>query len=121
MAVVDADQLQQVLTNLIMNGIQAMPNGGSLTLEMWREHGEPPAGHGATPGEYFCVSVRDEGEGIPARNLKHIFDPFFTTKEVGKGSGLGLSIAYGIMEEHNGWIDVTSSRDREVVFACICP
>jgi signal transduction histidine kinase len=120
-AIVDSDQLQQVLTNLIINGIQAMRGGGSVTVEAGREHVEPPAGHRAKPGDFFYISVRDEGEGIPAKNVKHIFDPFFTTKDVGQGSGLGLSIAYGIMEEHNGWIEVASELGRGSCFRVYLP
>lgn len=120
-ASVDADQLQQVVTNLVMNGMQAMPQGGPLDIEVRRERGEPPAGHQAQPGDYFCISVRDQGEGIPAKNLKHIFDPFFTTKEVGKGSGLGLSIAFGIIQEHGGWVDVTSQPEEGSCFRVYLP
>jgi signal transduction histidine kinase len=118
---VDADQIQQVMTNLIVNGVQAMPTGGTLSVEVRREHAEPPAGQQAKPGDYFRISVRDEGEGIPARNLKHIFDPFFTTKDVGEGSGLGLSIALGIVQEHGGWIDVRSQPGKGSCFSVYLP
>jgi signal transduction histidine kinase len=120
-ALVDADQMQQVMTNLIMNGVQAMPGGGSLDVEVRREHGEPPAAQKAKPGDYFCISVRDEGEGIPTKNLKHVFDPFFTTKDVGEGSGLGLSIAFGIVQEHGGWIDVRSQLGKGSCFSVYLP
>lgn len=121
-ASVDAGQFQQVVTNLIMNGIQAMAHGGTLEVELRREHAQPPAGgQNAQAGEYFHVAIRDEGQGIPEENLKHIFDPFFTTKDVGEGSGLGLSIAFGIVKEHGGWIDVQSELGKGSCFSVYLP
>jgi signal transduction histidine kinase len=118
---VDAGQLEHVVTNLVMNAMQAMPNGGSLDVEVGRRHGIPPAGHEAKSGDCYYISVRDEGEGIPAENQKHIFDPFFSTRDVGQGSGLGLSIAFGIVQEHGGWIEVTSQPGMGSCFCIYLP
>jgi signal transduction histidine kinase len=105
---VDAGQIQQVLMNIILNAVQAMPGGGAVRVDMRSTVARPPEGHEGAEGRYLRISVRDEGAGISPEHLPHIFEPFFTTKDVGKGSGLGLSIAYGIVREHGGWIDVQS-------------
>jgi signal transduction histidine kinase len=121
---VDADpgQLQQVLLNLAMNGIQAMPGGGELILRVKAEVTVTrPGAETAEMGPWCSICVEDHGEGIPPEDLPHIFDPFFTTKEVGQGTGLGLSIAYGIIEEHGGWIDVESTPGRGSVFTVFLP
>jgi len=105
---VDPAMIQQVLTNLVVNGLQAMGEGGHLTVRLARRHAVPPADVDGAPGEYATVTVEDQGAGIVAEHLAHIFEPFFTTKDVGEGTGLGLSVAYGIVREHGGWIDVQS-------------
>lgn len=112
----DSGQLQQVLLNLAMNGLQAMPNGGKLGLEL---KGPEAAEEGAAP--YGLIRVIDSGQGIPAQDLQHIFDPFFTTKDIGQGTGLGLSIAYGIVEEHGGRIEVSSTLGQGSVFSVFLP
>ncbi|HKI51823.1 MAG TPA: ATP-binding protein [Geothermobacteraceae bacterium] len=121
-ALADSNQLQQVLLNLTMNGIQAMPSGGTLTLSV--EQTEPLA-HPEKPGEksahYALISVIDTGDGISEEHLPHLFDPFFTTKDIGQGSGLGLSIAYGIVQEHDGWIAVQSELGRGSQFRVYLP
>ncbi len=121
---VDADpgQLQQVLLNLAMNGIQAMPDGGNLSLRLKREDrvARPSSGTAET-GPWCSIQVEDQGQGISAENIPHVFDPFFTTKEVGRGTGLGLSIAYGIVEEHGGWIDATSTPGEGSLFSVFLP
>jgi len=117
----DAGQIQQVLTNLIINGIQAMPDGGELAITVNIEATAPPAGENAGVKKYLAICVKDEGQGIPEVNLPHIFEPFFTTKGVGKGTGLGLSIAYGIVEEHGGWIDVQSEPEQGACFTIYLP
>ena len=96
-AEVDRDQIGQVLTNLITNAYDAMPGGGMLTLR--------------TTGREDDVSfeVTDTGCGIPESNLSKIFEPFFTTKQMGKGTGLGLAVTYGIVKMHTGSIEVTSN------------
>jgi two-component system, NtrC family, sensor kinase len=107
-AEVDASQIQQVVSNMIENAIHAMPEGGTVTIRVesgpFRAESSPTAGCGCAR-----ITIEDQGVGIPAENLEHIFDPFFTTKDVGKGTGLGLSIAYGIVQDHGGWIEVSSA------------
>ncbi|NQU23880.1 MAG: HAMP domain-containing protein [Candidatus Nealsonbacteria bacterium] len=117
----DAGQIQQVLTNLIVNAIQAMPEGGKVEVAIRREHACPPEGHDGSEGEYVCLSVRDEGVGISEENMRLLFEPFFTTKDIGKGTGLGLSIAYGIVGEHGGWIDVASEPEEGSCFSVYLP
>jgi two-component system NtrC family sensor kinase len=121
--VVEADGtlIQQVLTNLVLNGIQAMPGGGWLTLSYSGTRRKPPPEVGSEEGEYLCLSVEDQGEGISEENLPRLFDPFFTTKDVGEGTGLGLSVAYGIVKEHGGWIDVESAPGWGSVFFMYLP
>jgi two-component system NtrC family sensor kinase len=95
----DRDQMVQVLTNLITNAYAAMPDGGTLTLRTESTEDE---------GKFV---VQDTGTGIPEENRAKIFDPFFTTKQIGKGTGLGLAVTYGIVKMHRGQIDVTSNDD----------
>ncbi len=108
--VVDADapQIEQVLTNLVMNAIQAS-DGGTVRIAVDAALENPPADHGGVKATYARVRVKDEGGGISEANLPHIFEPFFTTKDVGQGTGLGLSISYGIIREHGGWIAASSN------------
>ena len=116
-AAVDPAQLQQVLTNLIMNGIQAMPGGGVLTVGLVRTRAHPPADQEGAEASWYRVWVADEGVGIAPENVAHVFEPFFTTKGVGEGTGLGLSVAYGIVQEHGGWMDVESEPGRGSCFS----
>ncbi|HLK09836.1 MAG TPA: HAMP domain-containing sensor histidine kinase [Candidatus Binatia bacterium] len=116
----DPSQLQQVLTNVVMNGIQAMPDGGRVAVTIARRDAHPP-GTEAPRAPYACVTVEDQGRGIPAENIPRIFEPFFTTKGVGEGTGLGLSVAYGIVQEHGGWIEVESRVGRGARFAIFLP
>ena len=117
MARVDQSQMQQALANVILNGIQAMPRGGTLRVEIGRAHGHPPDVPDATEEDYLRVTVSDEGEGISPDVLPHIFEPFFTTKGVGEGTGLGLPVAHGILQEHGGWIEVESEFGRGTRFS----
>ena len=121
MAKVDAGQIQQVLTNLIVNALQAMPKGGMVEVGIRREHARPPEALEGSEGEYLSIYVLDEGEGIPEENMQHLFEPFFTTKDIGKGTGLGLSIAYGIVQEHGGWIEVKSKKGEGSYFSVYLP
>ncbi len=121
LADVDAGQLQQVLTNLMVNGIQAMPDGGKLGVSLRTRNTIPPADHGGQAGEYCAICIVDQGEGIPSEHLSHLFEPFFTTKEVGEGTGLGLAVAYGIVREHDGWIAVESTVGRGSTFTIYLP
>ena len=109
LALADSDQLQQVFTNIIVNAIQAMPRGGTVRLELTRILARNPPAPAETPARtYWKITIADEGTGIAPEHLAHVFEPFFTTKDVNEGTGLGLSIAYGIVQEHQGWIDVSS-------------
>jgi signal transduction histidine kinase len=118
---VDAGQMQQVLTNLIVNAGEAMPHGGAVEIAMSRQPVTPPHGSGCAVGEYARLDVTDHGEGISPEIIDQIFEPFFTTKQVGEGTGLGLSIAYGIVQEHGGWIDVRSELGKGSCFSVYVP
>jgi two-component system NtrC family sensor kinase len=120
-ATVDAAQIQQVLTNLVMNALHAMTQAGKVTVSIQCERARPPGERGRADGDYVCVRVEDEGEGISKESMQHIFEPFFTTKDVGEGTGLGLSIAYGIIREHGGWIDVKSELGEGSSFSVFLP
>jgi two-component system NtrC family sensor kinase len=100
--------LQQVVLNLVMNALQAMARPGAVHLIVSRQHAVPPAGVEAASGEFVRLVVEDAGKGIDPTVLPRVFEPFFTTKEVGEGTGLGLSVSYGIIREHGGWIEVES-------------
>jgi two-component system NtrC family sensor kinase len=117
----DPSQIQQTLMNLVINGIQAMVKGGALTLGFRQERRKPPAEPDRPETPYLVIDVRDEGEGIPPENIQKIFDPFFTTKGVGEGTGLGLSVAFGIVKEHGGWIDVESEVGKGSCFRVYLP
>jgi two-component system NtrC family sensor kinase len=114
----NAGQLQQLLTNLLVNAAQAMTDGGEIRLCI--EHGRTNASLDANR-RYAVVRVADQGVGMDAETLEHIFDPFFTTKPPGEGTGLGLSIAYGIVRDHGGWLDVRSEPARGSEFAVWLP
>jgi len=125
-AIVQADggMLEQVLMNLAVNARDAMPAGGVLTISL--SFCEVGARHvarhpEARAGSFVCLRVSDTGCGIPPENLRRIFDPFFTTKEVGKGTGLGLATVYGIVNQHQGWIEVASQVGRGSTFEVYLP
>ena len=105
---IDPGQVQQALANVIVNGIQAMPNGGRLAVDVSTCDAGPPAGVGGAPGTYACITVQDAGAGMSPDDVARMFEPFFTTKPIGEGTGLGLSVAHGIVEEHGGWFEVDS-------------
>jgi two-component system NtrC family sensor kinase len=118
---VDAGQIQQALTNLVVNGIQATEGNGEVILTLNRGPATPPAGIDGAPGEYASVAVEDKGQGIAPDLIPRVFEPFFTTKDVGEGTGLGLSVAYGIARDHGGWITVNSIRGRGSRFELLLP
>ena len=121
LAEVDEGQIQQALTNLVVNGIQAMPRGGRLEITVRRERAVPPIDIGGPEAEFLRIAVRDEGDGIAPDNLRRLFEPFFTTKDVGEGTGLGLAVAYGIVREHDGWIGVESTPGAGSCFSIFLP
>ena len=106
----DRKSLQQVFLNLFINAIQAMPGGGTLRIDVH-----------ASDGQSLRIDVRDTGVGIDPNNLPSIFDPFYTTKEVGRGTGLGLSVTYGILEKHGGHIEAHSQKGEGTVFTITLP
>ncbi len=118
---VDPAQMQQALTNLVVNGIHAMPGGGRLVLKVGRRVVEPPPDLGGDSGEYHCLEVIDQGVGVDPDDLSRLFEPFFTTKDVGEGTGLGLSVSYGIVREHGGWIGVESAPGTGSRFSIFLP
>jgi len=115
----DRGQIEQALANLVVNAIQATPRGRTVKVAVELCSAAPP--HDVEvefgPGEFVCLSVEDTGSGIAPQHLPHVFEPFFTTKDVGEGTGLGLAVAYGIVREHGGWIDVESELARGTRFS----
>ena len=119
---VDGAQLQQVITNVIVNAVQAMPNGGTVRVTTGVvEAPTPPFGVERKAQRYATIAIADEGSGIAPQHGSRIFEPFFTTKEVGEGTGLGLSVSWGIVREHDGWIAVESELGRGSRFTVYLP
>jgi signal transduction histidine kinase len=121
------EQIEQVLVNLLVNAIHASERPGKVTIGLGTAEAKVPAdltppvwNEGGAP-KYAMISVKDDGIGISPDLLPRIFEPFFTTKHVGEGTGLGLSVAYGIVREHSGWIEVTSERNKGSCFAVYLP
>jgi CheY-like chemotaxis protein len=116
--------MEQVLLNLAVNSRDAMPKGGVLAIKISalavddRRLAEYPE---ARAGQFVCLSVIDTGCGIPAENVRRIFEPFFTTKQVGKGTGLGLATVYGIVKQHQGWVEVESEPGKGSTFRVFLP
>ena len=110
----DSAQIGQVLLNLINNAVDAMPEGGKITLSSNLVERK-------NQGTAVAIAMADSGQGIPDEYLARIFDPFFTTKEVGQGTGLGLSISYGIVEDHGGSIEVESRPGEGSCFTVYLP
>jgi signal transduction histidine kinase len=118
---VDKNTMQQALINIVLNGIQAMPNGGHLRVRIESRQVQPPAEVSDTAGPYQCVIVEDDGVGISPDHLPQLFEPFFTTKRIGEGTGLGLPVAHGIVAEHGGFIVVESEEGGGSRFAIMLP
>ncbi|MBU0496110.1 MAG: PAS domain S-box protein [Chloroflexi bacterium] len=120
----DPTQIQQVLTNLAVNARDAMPIGGELRLGLYHfelQAGDPRPLPGMAPGQWAVLTVTDTGMGIPPDVLLHIYEPFFTTKPVGEGSGLGLAQVYGIVRQHEGYIDVATRVGVGTTFTVYLP
>ena len=120
----DASMLDQVLVNLAVNSRDAMPGGGQLliqTSEKYVDENFARLHPDAAPGHYVCLSVSDNGTGIPPEIMPRIFEPFFTTKEPGKGTGLGLATVFGIVKQHSGFIEVESKPGRGTNFRIFLP
>jgi two-component system, NtrC family, sensor kinase len=111
----DVDLLHQVLLNICLNGLQAMEEGGRLSMELLKGDAV------RNDCQFVAIQVSDTGPGISPDNLHHIFDPFFTTKDVGQGSGLGLAVSHRIVEEHGGWIEVRNRQAGGAVFTVYLP
>lgn len=120
----DSNQLEQVVMNLLVNAGDAMPNGGTITIETGAVNLQRDASavHPLlSPGKYVLLRITDTGTGIPDEIKDRIFDPFFTTKGPGKGTGLGLAMVYGIIKEHSGAITVKSQVGRGTTFEIYLP
>jgi PAS domain S-box-containing protein len=119
----DLSMMEQLVMNLVVNSRDAMPKGGRIrlqtaTLVVTREQVKSKLGQA---GEHIRLTVSDSGCGIEAQHMPHIFEPFFTTKEVGKGTGLGLATVFGIVEQHQGWIEVQSEVKQGTTFHIYLP
>src|SRR5437763_944754 len=125
----DADQLEQVFLNFFLNAMDAMKTAGELSVKTeirTNEHWVNPGNYGngqsngsGETGEALLITIRDSGEGIKAEDLSHVFDPFFTTKDY--GTGLGLSVVHGIIQEHGGQIEVESELEKGTAFHILLP
>jgi signal transduction histidine kinase len=118
---IEPEQIEQVIVNLITNAWQAMPQGGRIEVEVQPQDRRQPLGRHLATAPYACLTVADEGDGIRDEDLMQIFDPFFTTKGTGQGTGLGLSISYGIVHDHEGWIEALNRSERGACFRVYLP
>lgn len=121
---VDIGQIEQVLLNLATNARDAMPGGGVLTIsteQVQIDSGFIQANGYGKVGNYTVISVSDTGTGMDEKTIEHIFEPFFTTKEVGKGTGLGLAMVFGIIKQHNGFVKVLSKPGAGAIFKLFLP
>ena len=119
----DAGHIEQVLVNLAANARDAMEKGGALeisieSVELGQGH---DAAHGGAAGRYACITVSDTGQGMDEQTCQRVFEPFFTTKEAGRGTGLGMAIVYGIIKQHNGFIEVDSRPGLGTTFRIYLP
>jgi two-component system, cell cycle sensor histidine kinase and response regulator CckA len=119
----DESALSQIVLNLVVNARDAMPDGGTATIELGIARLEDPVAPrlGIASGQYAGISVRDTGQGIPPEVQRHLFEPFFTTKPPEQGTGLGLSIVYGIVTGLGGAIEVQSEIGRGATFTIYLP
>ncbi|MBY0279842.1 HAMP domain-containing histidine kinase [Candidatus Binatia bacterium] len=117
----DAGEAQQVLTNVLLNAVQASHEGGRVHIGVEERQATPPQARGGSEGRYVRIVVADDGQGIAPEDLPHVFEPFFTTKGPGEGTGLGLAIAEGIVQDAGGWIEVRSEAGRGTEMAIHLP
>ena len=117
--IVDKGKIQQVITNLIINAVQAMPNGGVIYFYLQNQKISTESNISLTPGDYVKLTIKDEGIGILNEHLENIFDPYFTTKK--SGNGLGLAMVHSIIDKHNGLIEVTSELGKGTEFNMYLP
>jgi len=119
----DLGQIEQVLLNLYVNAADAMHGGGNLILKTMNTAHKDMKGklYDPKPGNYVLLTVTDTGTGMDKETIERIFDPFFTTKKMGRGTGLGLASAYGIIKGHGGYIDVESNKGRGTTFSIYLP
>jgi len=123
-SLIDPQDLAQVVLNLVVNARDAMPDGGSIRVEIASvavTHADIPPAFSATPGDYVRLVVRDDGVGMTPDVLSHLFEPFFTTKDVDKGTGLGLAFTYGVVQSAHGFITITSQPDEGTTVAIHLP
>jgi len=117
----DPGEAQQVLSNVVLNAIQASHEGGRVRVSVDELRAAPPVVRSGPEGQYVRIQVADEGEGIAPEDLPHVFEPFFTTKGPGEGTGLGLAIAEAIVQDAGGWIEVKSERAHGTQMAIYLP
>jgi len=120
----DPTQITQIIMNLAVNARDSMPEGGDLMIRteaLTLKGKQQKIDSGRRNNQFVCLSVQDTGTGIDAETLPHIFEPFFTTKRPGEGTGLGLSVVYGIIKQHGGWIEVESEVGKGTVFKVYLP
>ena len=116
-----AQQILQVLTNLLVNAFQAMKDGGLVRVRVSERYASPPPGSNAAPGRFIVVSVSDQGSGIAEEDMPRLFEAFFTRKAEGEGTGLGLAVVDGIVREHRGWVGVESTIGKGTTFEVFLP
>ncbi len=119
-ALIDENQIEQVLINLVMNAVQAVQEG-EIVVGLRVQRAGPPHHTEHEERDCYCLFVRDQGPGMSEKQIEQVFDPFYTTKAPGQGTGMGLSIAHGIVHEHQGWIAVTSKAEQGSCFSVYLP
>ncbi|MHB0915602.1 MAG: GAF domain-containing protein [Thermoleophilia bacterium] len=120
----DAGHIEQVLVNLVINARDALPDGGTILIETAGarvEDAVADAAAGQPGGDFTCISVSDRGVGMDPGSVPRIFEPFYTTKNKAEGSGLGLAVVYGIVAQHNGWVDVQTTPGEGSTFTVFIP